>query len=66
MTRTYAHLPLVAQFIGKSERTLRRWVEQGALEESADGSGRRTVCVQDAIRLESEVRTRSRARPPAL
>jgi hypothetical protein len=63
---TFAAVPDVALFIGKSERTLKRWVDQGLLEQRRDVAGRRTVCVQEAIRVESEVRTRNRARPPAL
>lgn len=63
---TFAAVTDVAVFIGKSERTVKRWVDQGLLEQRFDGAGRRTVCVQEAIRVESEVRTRNRARPPAL
>jgi DNA-binding transcriptional MerR regulator len=65
LTRTFAPLPDVALFLGKSERTLRRWVAEGLLPERT-ASGRRTVCVQDAIRVDSLVRTRSRARPPVI
>lgn len=65
MTKTVAPIPAVAVFIGKSERTVRRWIDEGLLKEYATPSGRRGVCVQDAVEVERLVRTRSRARIPA-
>jgi len=57
VTRTVASIDDVAQFIGKDERTIRRWISQGLLKEYTGRTGKRGVCVQDAIEVEARVRT---------
>lgn len=57
MTRTVASIDDVAKFIGKDERTIRRWISQGLLKEYTGRTGKRGVCVQDAIEVEARVRT---------
>lgn len=58
MTRTLVPLKQAAAHVNRDERTLQRWVHAGHLTAYPDGTGRRLVCLQEAIALEADIRMR--------
>ncbi len=63
MTHVMAPVTVVANLVGRSERTVRRWVAEGVLEACERYDGVMLVWAQQALLIEKERRTRNRARP---
>ena len=59
---TYVTIQQAAVYACRDERTIRRWVADGWLQESRTATGRRLVVLHDLMVLESRVRSAPRRR----
>lgn len=62
VTSTYVTIQQAAVYACRDERTIRRWIADGRLQERRTATGRRVVVLHDLMVLEARVRSAPRRR----